>query len=243
MPEGLVGHDRPEIGAADADVDDVADGLAGVAQPGAAAHSLRERGHLVQDGVHPGHDVVPVHHDGGSLRGAQGHVQHGPFLGDVDLLPPEHGVDPGPKPGLLRQLQQQLDGLVGEAVLGVVEIEPHGFGGEALPPARVVFEELAEVQISYLVKMPGEGLPGRAFGEGEGFLRGHVALLSGGARLRGGGPGGLSRGGCVGLPGRAASRAYRLKRRASWSGRADSNRRLPAPKAGALTRLRHVPMV
>src|SRR5271157_5990841 len=27
----------------------------------------------------------------------------------------------------------------------------------------------------------------------------------------------------------------------SWSGRADSNRRLPAPKAGALTRLRHVP--
>ena len=26
-----------------------------------------------------------------------------------------------------------------------------------------------------------------------------------------------------------------------WSGRADSNRRLPAPKAGALTRLRHVP--
>ena len=28
----------------------------------------------------------------------------------------------------------------------------------------------------------------------------------------------------------------------NWSGRADSNRRLPAPKAGALTRLRHVPM-
>ena len=28
----------------------------------------------------------------------------------------------------------------------------------------------------------------------------------------------------------------------TWSGRADSNRRLPAPKAGALTRLRHVPI-
>jgi hypothetical protein len=28
----------------------------------------------------------------------------------------------------------------------------------------------------------------------------------------------------------------------SWSGRADLNRRPPAPKAGALTRLRYVPM-
>ena len=40
------------------------------------------------------------------------------------------------------------------------------------------------------------------------------------------------------LPGEAASRStYAL----NWSGWPDSNRRPPAPKAGALTKLRHIP--
>ena len=39
----LVGHDRAEVGAADADVDDVADALAGVSLPLAAADACRRR--------------------------------------------------------------------------------------------------------------------------------------------------------------------------------------------------------
>ncbi len=34
--------------------------------------------------------------------------------------------------GLLRQLQQQLQRLVGHAVLGVIEVNADGFGGQAL---------------------------------------------------------------------------------------------------------------
>ena len=51
MLEGLVGHDRAQVGAADADVDDVANALAGVALPGAAANAVGKVGHLVEDGV------------------------------------------------------------------------------------------------------------------------------------------------------------------------------------------------
>ena len=43
----LVGHARAEVGAADADVDDVADALAGVTGPRARSHPVGEVGHLV----------------------------------------------------------------------------------------------------------------------------------------------------------------------------------------------------
>ena len=45
-------HRRPEVAAADADVDDIADGLAGGARPVAAADPERERGHPVENLVH-----------------------------------------------------------------------------------------------------------------------------------------------------------------------------------------------
>src|SRR5215471_6988221 len=51
MLEGLVGHHRPEVGAADADVDDVAYAFARVALPGAATNAIAEVRHLVEHGV------------------------------------------------------------------------------------------------------------------------------------------------------------------------------------------------
>ena len=60
VPERFVGHHRAEIGAADADVDHVADALAGVALPGAAAHAIGEVRHLVEHGMDLGHDILAV---------------------------------------------------------------------------------------------------------------------------------------------------------------------------------------
>ena len=105
--ERLVGHHRAEVGAADADVDDVADALAGVALPVAAAHAVGEGRHRVEHGVDVGHDVLAVDHDRRAARGAQGDVQHGPVLGDVDLVAAEHGVDALAQAGLLGQLQSR----------------------------------------------------------------------------------------------------------------------------------------
>jgi hypothetical protein len=62
----LVGDHRPEVGAADADVDHVADALAGIALPGAAAHRLRELCHLVEDGMDLRHEIPTV--DRGAVR-------------------------------------------------------------------------------------------------------------------------------------------------------------------------------
>ena len=59
----LVGHHRAEVRAADADVDDVADALAGVPLPSAAADAVGEVGHLVEHGVDLGHDVLAVDDD------------------------------------------------------------------------------------------------------------------------------------------------------------------------------------
>ena len=87
VSERLVGHHRAEIRAADADVDDVPDALAGVSLPFAGAHTVREVRHDVEDRMDLGHDVLAVHHDGASPRSAQGHVEDGAVLGQVDLVP------------------------------------------------------------------------------------------------------------------------------------------------------------
>ena len=90
VAQRLVGHDRAEVRAADADVDDVADALAGVALPLAAAHPVGEVGHLVQHRVHFRHDILAVDEDVRVPRRAQRHVQHRAVFGDVDLVAAEH---------------------------------------------------------------------------------------------------------------------------------------------------------
>ena len=62
VAERLVGHHRAEVGAADADVDHVADPLAGVAGPRSRTHPVGEVGHPVEHLVHLRHDVLAVHH-------------------------------------------------------------------------------------------------------------------------------------------------------------------------------------
>ena len=79
------------------------------------------------------------------LRRAQRHVQNGPVFGDVDLLAPEHGVDPLAQAGFLGQLQQELERLIGDAILRVIEINADGLGRHALAALGVVCKELAEM--------------------------------------------------------------------------------------------------
>src|SRR5258708_39522215 len=106
MLQRLIGHERPEIRSADADVDHVADALARMTLPGAAAESTGEIRHPVQDGMDVGHHIPAVVNDGGTTRRAQGYVKHCAFLRDVDLVAPEHGVDAIPQPRLSGKLKQ-----------------------------------------------------------------------------------------------------------------------------------------
>ena len=92
VAQRFVGHDGPEVGAADADVDDVLDRLAGVALPLTGAHATGEGTHLVQDLVDLGHDVDAVDDERRVLGHAQRDVQDRAVLGDVDVLAAEHRV-------------------------------------------------------------------------------------------------------------------------------------------------------
>ena len=64
MLQRLIGHHRTKVRAADADIDDVSNALAGVALPFAAADAIAEIRHLVEHGVDFGHHVFAVHQDG-----------------------------------------------------------------------------------------------------------------------------------------------------------------------------------
>ncbi len=122
-----------------------------------------------------GHHVLAVHHDGRAARRTQGHVQHGAVLRDVDPVAAEHGVDPRPQPGLLRQLEEQPERLVGDAVLRVVEIDADGLGAEPLAALRIRGEEIAQMQLANRLVMSPKGLPGGTPGQGKDALR-HARL-------------------------------------------------------------------
>jgi hypothetical protein len=105
MAQGLVGHYWAKVGATNADIDDVADAFAGVAEPLAAADAVGEIAHGVEYGVYFGYDVYAIDDDFGIAWCAQGGVQYGAVLSDVDFLTGEHGFDPLGKVGLLGELE------------------------------------------------------------------------------------------------------------------------------------------
>ena len=71
-------------------------------------------------------------------RCAQSHVQDGAVFRDVDFFPSEHRVDPGPQSGFLRQLQQELQSFVGDAIFRVIEVKPGGLYGETLAALCII---------------------------------------------------------------------------------------------------------
>ena len=156
VPKRPVGHDRPEVRAADADVDDVRDRLARVAAPVARADSLGERRHAVEHLVHIRDDVAPVDDQRPVARHAQGDVQHRAVLGHVDVLACEHGVAPRGYAGLGGELHQEVERFARDAILRVVEVDAGRLGRQAGASPGVGGEELAQVGARDLPVVGGE---------------------------------------------------------------------------------------
>ena len=114
-----------------------------------------------------GDDVLAVHSQGVSGRSAQGRVEDGPVLGDVDVLAGEHGVAAARDVHLLGELDQGVTDVVGQQVLGQVDVEVSQLVGEALGALRVVGEPGAQVRAHGVVELD-ETLPG---GRGGGVNR------------------------------------------------------------------------
>ena len=92
VAQRVVDHHRAEVGAADADVDDGGDLLAGRARPLAAAQPVGEIAHPVQHLVHVGHDVLAVDGQLDALGLPQRGVQDRAVLRGVDVHAGEHRV-------------------------------------------------------------------------------------------------------------------------------------------------------
>ena len=156
-----IGHFRPEIGAADPDIDDVADSFAAVSGPGAGPHLARERGHPVEDGMDLGHDILAVDENLLAAFGAQRHMQDGAVLADVDLLAREHRVAPRGDAARPGKLDEQTNGLVGDPVLGIVEEKSRRLHAEALAAPRIACKQGAELQVLHALVMRKKRLPFR----------------------------------------------------------------------------------
>ena len=142
----------------------VADAFSRVALPLAGAYTVAELRHPLEYGVHLGNDIHAVHDDGGPFWCAQGDVQHRAILRDVDLLSPEHGVDTRAQPGFFSQLHQEAQGLVGDPVFRVIEVNPRRFQRQSLAALRILRKKRAQVYVPDLLVVGFEGLPGRARG-------------------------------------------------------------------------------
>ncbi|MGX1514624.1 hypothetical protein RKD44_005912 [Streptomyces collinus] len=158
-PQRLVGHRRAQVGAADADVDDVPDAPAGVAGPLAGADPVGEAGHLVEHRVDPGDDVLAVDLDHRVPRRPQRGVQHRTVLGDVDPLTAEHGVAQPEHVGGGGKLLQQGQRLVGDQVLRVVDVQVSHAERPAGAALRVRGEQLAQPHLAEPLAVLGQRGP------------------------------------------------------------------------------------
>ncbi len=131
MFQRFVRHNRPQVGAAYADVDEIAYDLTGVAPPLAAADVVGEIGHLVQHAMNLRHYVLAVDDDRGSFRGAQCRVQYSSFFGHIDLLAAEHRVTPLRDTSLSGELNEQSNSFIGYAIFGEVEIQVRALDSKA----------------------------------------------------------------------------------------------------------------
>jgi hypothetical protein len=73
------------------------------------------------------HNVLSIHENHGLFRRAQRYVQYRPALCDVDFVTPEHGGDPLPQSGFGRQLKEQLQRFLGDAVFRIVQVKSRRF--------------------------------------------------------------------------------------------------------------------
>ncbi len=164
--QGIDGHCRAEIGAADADVDDGADGVSFGAAPCAAAHGFAEAAHLRKRLAHRRHDVLPVHAHRCVTAIAQRRVQNRAPFGHVDGLAGKHAPCPLPYAGGLGQRVQARHRLGHDAVLGVVEQDVVDADREALEPLRVFGEQRAQGPLAQLRAMRRQSPPCGGVGYG-----------------------------------------------------------------------------
>ncbi len=105
ITERFIRHYGTKIGAADADIDNVANRFSGVTSPGSAADLACERAHPVENLVNLRRHVFPIGENGLIAWGPQRYVQHGALFRHVDFIAAKHRVDALTQTALPRQIE------------------------------------------------------------------------------------------------------------------------------------------
>ena len=112
-----------------------------------------------------GDDVGAIDVDDLTLRGAQRHVENGALLRDVDLFSLEHGIDAFPQPGFLGKLEEERDGLVGDAMFRVVEENAEGLHAHPLAAPGVRGKQAPQVLVFHACIVAFQRFPRCAVGK------------------------------------------------------------------------------
>ena len=140
-------HGRTKVGATNADVDYLFNGVAGMPQPSAGAQRGGKITHAAQNLVDIGGNVLAVNGQVIFGRDAQRGMQHGAVLGVIDVLAGEHGIAAGLKVGGLGYLNQLLDDVPVDQVLRQIHVQPGGVEGEVAGAVCIGGKKLAEVEV------------------------------------------------------------------------------------------------
>jgi hypothetical protein len=73
-------------------------------------------------------------------------MQNSAIFRDIDSLASKHRVDPGPQPGLFSEFDEQLEGVVVNAIFRVIQVDADGLRGHSLATRRIVGKQAAQVQ-------------------------------------------------------------------------------------------------
>ena len=168
---GLEGGDDQggsQVGAADADVDHVGNAFAAVSQPASTVHGLDKRVHLPEHLMHRPACIQPIHLQSALLRVAQCRMQGSPVLGKVEFLALEQGSDLVGQFGLGSQLDQQVQRVIGDDVLGIIEQDAAGLLREPVKALDVIVEQGAHGRPADAAAVELERLPGGKGSQGIG---------------------------------------------------------------------------
>ena len=143
--QGLVGHDRPEVGAADANIDYVSDALAGMAFPRAAANLVGELRPSCRARREPRHDVLPSTKICSPFGARKATCRTARCSVTLIFSPANMASMCWRRRGLLRKLNEQPHRLAGDSVLRVIKVEAQRLQRKAFAALRILREKLSKV--------------------------------------------------------------------------------------------------
>jgi hypothetical protein len=101
---------------------------------------------LAEDTVNIRHDIPAIDPDGTVGAIPKGNMKNGPIFGDIDPVAVKHGIASSFEIARAGELEEQGEGFVSNPVFRVVKEPTSGFDGKAVGTARIIREELPEME-------------------------------------------------------------------------------------------------